>query len=221
MYKTILFDLDGTLLDTTIGVIEAVRITIEQLGLPMPSDKILATFVGPPMQSSFMKHFGMESERALECANMFRANYKKHSLLSAQAYPGVLELLEALKARDYKIAVATYKSHDNAMTILDKFGISKFCDFAMGSDLEGRLTKTDIVNECIKQLNSDKASTVLIGDSSADSKGALEAGIDFIALTYGFGFKSEKDLQGINHVAVCNNVEELANYLSVTLEKVC
>lgn len=221
MYKTILFDLDGTLLDTTIGVIEAVKITIEQLGLPMPSSEFLSTFVGPPMQSSFMKHFGMEPEKALECANLFRANYKKYSLFSAEPYPGVLELLRALKAKGYKIAVATYKSHENAMTILDKFEISQYCDFAMGSDLEGRLTKTDIVNECIKQLAADRTSTVLIGDSNADSRGAYEADIDFIALTYGFGFKSPADLQNIPHVAVCKNIEELASYLSVALEKVC
>ena len=83
MYKNILFDLDGTLLDTTIGVIEAVKITINELGLPSLKPEVLATFVGPPMQSSLMKHFGMEPERALECANMFRANYKKYSLFSA------------------------------------------------------------------------------------------------------------------------------------------
>ena len=221
MYKNILFDLDGTLLDTTIGVIEAVKITIEELGLKMPSPEVLATFVGPPMQNSFMKHFSMEPNHALECANMFRANYKKYSLLSAEPYPGVLELLKALKDKGFKIAVATYKSHDNAMTILDKFGIKQYCDFAMGSDLEGRLTKTDIVNECIKQLNAEKNNTVLIGDSSADSKGASEAGIDFIGLTYGFGFKSEADLQNIPHIAVCKNVSDLAEYFEVELDKVC
>lgn len=213
MYKSILFDLDGTLLNTTIGVIEAVKITIEQLNLKMPSEEILATFVGPPMQNSFMKHFGMEADKALECANLFRANYKEYSLFSAELYPNVIDLLSSLKQNGFKVAVATYKSHDNAMAILEKFGIMKFCDFAMGSDLEGKLTKTDIVNECIKQLNSTKEETVLIGDSSADSKGALEAGIDFIGLTYGFGFKSKEDLNNINHVAVFDNVSGLTEYL--------
>ena len=221
MYKNILFDLDGTLLDTTIGVIEAVKITINELGLPSLKPEVLATFVGPPMQSSLMKHFGMEPERALECANMFRANYKKYSLFSAEPYPGALELLKSLKETGHKVAVATYKSHENAMGILEKFGILKYCDFAMGSDLDGRLTKTDIVNECIKQLDADRTSTVLIGDSSADARGAYEADIDFIALTYGFGFKSAADLKNIPHVAVCSNIDELASYLSVKPEKVC
>lgn len=221
MYKTFLFDLDGTLLDTTKGVIEAVKITISELGLEMPSNEILHAFVGPPMQKSFEKYFGMDKETALKSANLFRSNYNKHSLFMATLYEGVLELLSKLQSEDCKIAVATNKSHDNAMAILDKFGILKFCDYALGSDLDGKLTKTNIVNECINKLNADKLTTVLIGDSTADSKGAYEAGINFIALTCGFGFKSKADLENIPHVAVFSNIKELAVYLSVTQEKVC
>ena len=83
------------------------------------------------------------------------------------------------------------------------------------------MTKPDLVNGYKKRLGEDKTATVLIGDSSADSRGAYEADIDFIALTYGFGFKSAADLQNIPHVAVCSNIEELADYLSVSPEKVC
>ena len=143
------------------------------------------------------------------------------ALITKNIHSSALELLKSLKETGHKVAVATYKSHENAMGILEKFGILKYCDFAMGSDLDGRLTKTDIVNECIKQLGADRTASVLIGDSSADSRGAYEADIDFIALTYGFGFKSAADLQNIPHVAVCSNIDELASYLSVKPEKVC
>ena len=212
MYKTILFDLDGTLLDTTDGVIEAVKITIQELGLKMPNEDVLKAFVGPPMQSSFQKYFDLDKETALKNANLFRANYKKHSLFIAKPYAGSLELLEYLKENGCKLAVATNKSHENAMGILDKFGISKYLDYALGSDLEGKLTKKDIVNICIEKLNAKKEECVLIGDSTADSTGAKEAGIDFIALTYGFGFKSKNDLDGIANVGIYNSIEELKEY---------
>lgn len=221
MYKNILFDLDGTLLNTTQGVLDAVKITINELALEMPAQEVLKKFVGPPMQNSFQEYFNMDSSRALSSANLFRKNYKKYSLFKAELYNGIIELLKSLKSKGYKIAIATYKSHDNAMEILEKFGIKKYCDYAMGSDLEGKLSKTDIINECINKLNAEKNSTVLIGDSRADSNGAIEAGIDFIALTYGFGFKSEQDLENIPHVAVCNNVSELADYFSIKLESIC
>ncbi|MCH5323526.1 MAG: HAD hydrolase-like protein [Helicobacter sp.] len=212
MYKTFLFDLDGTLLDTTEGVLKAVTKTIQKLNLPFPKNEILQDFVGPPMQESFIKHFLVDSQTALEYANLFRIIYKD-SLYEAKLYNGISELLKELKRKKFQIAVATNKSHENAMSILDKFNILSLCDFAMGSDLEGKLKKEDIINTCIKQLCADKKSTLLIGDSIADSNGALRAGIDFIAVIYGFGFKSQAELKNIKHLTSCGSVKELKNYL--------
>ena len=189
MYKAVVFDLDGTLLDTTPGVVYAVRYTIDELGLPMPDDATVQTFVGPPMQLSFAKHFGMEPEPALEAANRFRANYKEHSLLMAQLYPHALELLAHLKNKGYKIAVATNKSHDNAMGILKHFGVADYCDFMMGSDLGGKLKKADIIAKCLEEIAVSPADAVYIGDSIFDYEGAEKVGMDFIGVTYGFGFR--------------------------------
>ena len=96
MYKAIIWDLDGTLLDTTSGVIYAVEYTIRELGLKMPDEKILRTFPGPPMQLSFKKYYSMGEKDALEAANRFRFNYKNHSLLKAERYPNILEILSYL-----------------------------------------------------------------------------------------------------------------------------
>lgn len=189
MYKAVVFDLDGTLLDTTSGVIYAVELTIQQLGLPRPADDVLKTFVGPPMQLSFEKQFGMEKERALECANLFRANYRDHSLLIAELYPGVMEVLAYLKNKGYKIALATNKSHDNAMAILKHFGVADYCDFMMGSDLAGKLKKADIIEKSLEAIDVDAKDAVYVGDSIFDYEGAQKVGMDFIGVTYGFGFR--------------------------------
>lgn len=77
MYKGIIFDLDGTLLDTTEGVVNAVERTLFQLELIKPDNLNLEQFVGPPMQDSFQRYFGMDKEEALKAANIFRDNYKK------------------------------------------------------------------------------------------------------------------------------------------------
>lgn len=211
-YKAIIFDLDGTLLDTTQGVIEAVKATIDELKLSMPEYETLKKFVGPRMQDSFEKYFNMDSKKALECANIFRRNYKNF-LFSANLYDGALELLKNLKKENYKIAIATNKSHENAISILDKFEILNECDFALGSDLEGKLTKADIIKRCLKELGVSNKEAVMIGDSSADSTGAQIVDMDFIALTYGFGFKNENDLKTIQHTKMCNNIQELSTYL--------
>lgn len=212
MYKNILFDLDGTLLDTSIGVLKAVKVTILQLDLKMPSNEILQKFVGPPMQESFEKYFNLSKMEALKTANIFREIYKD-SLYEAKIYDGAIELLERLKAKNCKIAIATNKSHDNAINILRKFNILDFCDYAKGSDLEGKLTKTDIVKECLCHLKAKKEESVLIGDSIVDAKGAKESNIDFIAMLYGFGFKSNSDLNNIQYKKSFESISLLRDYL--------
>ncbi len=189
MCKAIIWDLDGTLLDTTSGVIYAVKYTIKELGLVMPSEEILRTFPGPPMQLSFKKYYSMGEKEALKAANRFRFNYKNHSLLKAELYPNILEILSYLKQNGYKMAVATNKSHENAMEILKHFKISDYCDYMLGSDLEGKLTKADIIKKCIKMLGVSANEAVYIGDSIFDLEGAEKIGLNFIGVTYGFGFK--------------------------------
>lgn len=225
MYKTVLLDLDGTLLDTTQGVIEAVKITIKEKGLPKMRGEILKLFVGPVMQNSFKKYYKMDDKTALETANLFRENYRKYTLYSAELYPGVMSFLSGIKKAGLQIAVATNKSEDNAVAILDRFNILQYCDCAVGSDLGGKLTKADIINKCIKTLRADKTTTVMVGDSEADSKGAEIVGIDFIAVTYGFGFKSSDDLSGIEHKKVFDNISEVGEYIipgvDIKREKKC
>lgn len=212
MYKTIIFDLDGTLLDTGIGVKNAVKITISQLGLPKQPSGIIERFVGPPMQESFVKYFGMSNNVALEYANLFRKNYKQYTLLQAEVYPGIMELLDTLKNMKKKLAVATNKSHENAYLLLNHYGIAEKCDYIKGSDLEGKLSKTDILQDCIEYLNVDSRSAVLIGDSSYDAEAARAIGLDFVAVTYGFGFKKEDDYSKSGYTHICNNVKELGKF---------
>ena len=202
MYKAVVFDLDGTLLDTTKGVIYAVELTLEQLGLPRPTDDVLKTFVGPPMQLSFEKHFGMEKERALECATLFRANYRDHSLLIAELYPGVMEVLAYLKNKGYKLALATNKSHDNAMSILKHFGVADYCDFMMGSDLAGKLKKADIIERSLEAIGVNARDAVYVGDSIFDYEGAQKVGMDFIGVTYGFGFREGESYDFLTYGAL-------------------
>lgn len=211
-YKAVLFDLDGTLLDTTEGVVAAVRRTIKEQGLKMPDDATLKKFVGPPMQKSMGEEFCLGEEQALALANKFRANYQKYSLFQASPYDGVLELLSRLRADGYQIAVATNKSHQNACDILKRFGIDTFCDYMLGADLEGKLSKEDIINLCMNNLCVEKQDAVLVGDSIYDLAGAEKSGVDFIAVTYGFGFKADEDINNGACVFVANTVNELDRF---------
>lgn len=212
MYKNVIFDLDGTLLDTSEGVMKALEKTLQKLSLSPLSPKELKSFVGPVMQESLMKHFNMSAPLALENANLFREIYKEF-LFEAKLYEGILELFLKLKAKGVKIAIATNKSHDNAMKILEKFELLNLCECAFGSDLEGKLDKASLINLCLETLKAKKQESVLIGDSSSDAKGALKVGIDFLAVLYGFGFKAENELKEYPYKACFKDVKELEKYL--------
>lgn len=214
-YKYIIYDLDGTLIDTRPGVKDAVKKTINDLGLVPLDKKTLESFVGPPMQDSFQKYFDFEEESALSAANLFRENYKKYSLFRGKVYPGIIEMLHIQKEREISIAVATNKSHENAMAILAYFGISDFCSYMRGTDMGGKLSKADIINLCIAELGASKKEVLYIGDSYYDSEGAGKVGIDFLGVTYGFGFRNHTDFLNVRHVAVCENVEDINRFLEI------
>lgn len=200
----VIFDLDGTLLDTTEGVIESVRFAARELGLPDLPTKDLKKFIGPPIQKSFLMFYGCEEKMALRGADLFRNYYKDKALLKAKPYEGILELCEILRKEKIKMAVATYKREDYALTLLKHFGFDKFCDSMHGADYHNILKKEDIVRLCQTEMECDGNKSVLVGDTLHDAVGAQKAETYFIGVTYGFGFKSDEDLNEVPHIGVAD-----------------
>lgn len=211
--KAVLFDLDGTLLDTTEGVLESAIYAAKILRYEeLPHEQMLS-FVGPPIQNSFMKHYGCSIERAQEAANIFRTYYKENALFKAQLYPGMIDVLEKMQEKGVKIGVATYKREDYAISILEHFGIAPFCISMHGADNYNKLTKADIVNLCINEMTTHRDDVILVGDTEHDAIGAKTAGVVFLGVTYGFGFKSKEDVDEYPNIGCANSTYEILKYL--------
>lgn len=208
-YKAVLFDLDGTLIDTSRGVIDCIKLTIEKLQLPPLSMEDILKFIGPPLQNSFRDICHLDEDMISLAVKTFRGYYTGDNLFNVEIYEGIFELLDYLKSKGIKIAVATYKQESFAKTLLEHFEISKCCDYIYGSDPKGILTKADIVQKCIDSFNVDNSKVVLIGDSHFDAIGAKNANIDFIGVTYGFGFKSKQDVNQYDNVFSVDTVQEI------------
>ena len=121
-YKMVIFDVDGTLLNTTEGIMNAVKFTIEKAGLSELSEDVLKTFIGPPIQDSFGKAYEIEDKLYLQkLAGIFRGRYKDFELLKAYPYDGIYEVFDRLLVAGIKPAIATYKREDYARSIMQHF----------------------------------------------------------------------------------------------------
>ena len=213
-YKLVIFDLDGTLLDTSEGILSAAKYAIDKTGRSMPNQEVLESYIGPPIQQSFAKTFGIEGKELDEMALLFRNQYKDVDLLKAVPYKGIYELCQALLDKGFILAVATYKREDYALKLLEHYQFDKYMDIICGSDFAGKLTKADIIRKVIHfgKVKSYE-DVVMIGDTHHDAIGAEALGLDFLGVTYGFGYKCSSDIVGDNVIGVANNTSEIGTIL--------
>ncbi len=211
MIRNVIFDLDGTLLDTSEGILLSVEHTVREMGYRELTLDEKLSFIGPPVQVSLKRLYGISDEEAQRGASVFRDFYKEEALLKAKPYEGIYDLCERLKDLGIGMAVATYKREDYALRLLKYYGFDKYCDPMHGADNNNVLKKEDIVLMCADEMGAWRDECVLVGDTDNDAKGAMRAGIPFIAVTYGFGFKDKESIDAYPHIGVSDNPEGVAD----------
>ena len=217
-YDLILFDLDGTLADTSEGIYNAHRFASQKAGYALKEND-LDGVIGMSLLAVYREKFGLPEETARYAVSEYRKWYAEEGRLEAKLYPGMLETLKSLKNQGYHLGVATLKLEAFAKDMLEAFGVAEYFDHICGVDANDNLSKADIINIAIKKAGIAKERTVLVGDSDNDAKGAREAGIDFIACLYGFGYMKEEEALKDGGKAAISRIEELQNALEAGQEK--
>ena len=215
-YKAVIFDVDGTLLDTSEGILTAVREAVEHMGREPLADDEWKKFIGPPVEWSFEELIGLKGDDNKEACRYFRDRYSNHHLFLAKPYEGIFDLLEYLKKNGYKIAVATYKKQDYTDKLMHHFGIDKYADVIYGSDYENKLLKSDIIKLCLDEVSPDDYSEALmVGDTKHDARGAEVIGASFAGVSFGFGFGpiGGEDINEYKHDVYVDSPAELIEYL--------
>lgn len=214
-YQYVIFDLDGTLLNSETGVIKSLQETVSELGLPVIKTEDYSRFIGPPMEKSMSEYFSLDGNKLAVAVAKFREIYQYKFLYEAGVYDGILELLGELLGNGIITGIATNKPQSYAIPLIEHFGLSKYCKPCIGYIPELRIDKAEIIKECISQLQADLNRTVYIGDTSGDMQAASRVGIGFIGVTYGFGFKPEAVVNNTSGsvVALAHNSEQLRNIL--------
>ena len=193
MKQYILFDLDGTLINPWDGITNCVKYALKKLSAPIPSDELLARFIGPPLMYSFQEYCGFSENKAAQALAFYRERFPQKGVYENFLYDGVAACLNRLAEQGRSLMIATSKPRPYAEAILRHHQIDHLFSIINGPSLNGStITKGDVVKGCLKQAGSPSPEAcVMIGDRIHDMDGAEEAGIQAIAAAYGYGSPSE------------------------------
>ena len=212
MYDTILFDLDGTLTDSGLGITKAVQYALGQMGYEVPPRESLFSFIGPPLHKSFQKHYGMDEETSIEAVRQFRVYYNQMGgILENEVYPGIRELLSDLKNAGKRLMIATSKPQAAAELVMHHFGLDEFVPEIIGGTDDTRNTKGKVIAWALREYGVNPETAVMVGDREHDIQGAAENGISAIGITWGYGDRAELEAAGAK--AVFDAPEDVAQYI--------
>ena len=208
-YAVALFDLDGTLTDSKLGITKSVQYALSKFKIREDNLDNLESFIGPPLSESFQKHYDFDSSQAQQAVDFYREYFSTSGIYENEVYPGIPDLLADLKSKRKELIVATSKPTIYANQILNAFNLDQYFTVVVGSHLDGtRTSKTEIIAHALSTLEKPKGSNaVMVGDREHDVIGAQGNAIDSIAVTYGYGTPLE--LQRANPTYLAHAVEDI------------
>lgn len=187
MYKLAIFDFDGTLVDSAPGIIDVMRQCIEEYKLPDEIYKEWQMLIGVPLMRQMEIIFPDHTEEFwLEVATRYRAIYDDKTIELCPLFPSLTKMLEALKASDIKMTIASSKRRHLIQTVLDHHNLTHYFAMIVGAqDVANHKPHPESVHLTLKEMSTDAYDAVVIGDSTYDLDMAHGAGVDAIGVTTG------------------------------------
>ncbi|MGN1443888.1 MAG: HAD family hydrolase [Acutalibacteraceae bacterium] len=188
MYKAVIFDLDGTLLNTLDDLAASVNFALKDCGYPERTVKEVRAFIGNGVIKLMQRATpdGIGQQEFDRCFESFRTHYLKHMFDTTKPYDGILPLLDSLKAVGIKTSVVSNKLHSGVVGLCkDFFGDRLTCAFGVLDESERKPAPANVF-KALKEMNVEASDCVYVGDSEIDVQTANNAGLDCIAVTWGY-----------------------------------
>lgn len=212
-FSPVLFDVDGTLVQSGDLVMECFAQTLQELGLPPVAGPELRKVVGPPLASSFNLIGGVPTDQITKAVEIYRAHYLPR-YLEPPLYPGIRELVRDLHDAGIPLATATSKMERSAKRQLEHWDIAQYFTVIAGATPDPTCTKVSVIIDALQRLSDKNISSdnaVLVGDRIFDAEGAEVTGIKAIAALWGYGEAEEFVSPAV--IAQAASVEELRTIL--------
>ena len=195
-YTTILWDLDGTIVNSSPGVFESFNHTFRNMGMPELTSAEMQPFMGPPLRYTFGQIMGLTHEQTEEALALYRDFYlKQGGALNCELYPGIIETIQKSKAAGITNSLATSKAERGTKLVGEHFDFLKYFDvLGTAANDESRNTKAAVITyayEELQKIGADLSKVILIGDRIHDIEGARHHGIEVCLVKWGFGNEEE------------------------------
>jgi phosphoglycolate phosphatase len=198
---TVFLDLDGTLIDSAVGITRCVAHALERLGEPVPPQEQLRRWIGPPLRDSFGPLLG-DAARVEQAVQFYRERFESHGWAEHEVYDGVGEAIRALSAAGHRLAVVTAKNEPHARKIIAHLGFGGLFEDVIGATPCGRLShKPELIAEALTRLGQSPAGAWMVGDRHMDIDGARHHGMPSIGVLWGFGGEVELREAGATRLA--------------------
>ncbi|ATB41970.1 phosphoglycolate phosphatase [Cystobacter fuscus] len=179
--KTIVFDLDGTLVDSLPDIITSFQYALESQKLPVPSVAEVRALIGLPLEDMYA-HFAAPDQIPTLCA-LYREHYPRNFVTRSRPFPGAVELLRTLRERGYTLAIATTKRTDMARRFVEALGLTSAVDHIQGTDGFPHKPAPDVIQRALAALGSE--GLWMVGDTTHDILAGRAAGLRTYAVTWG------------------------------------
>lgn len=212
VYKNILFDFDGTVFDTVEGITKSAQYALKKQGIEAELSQ-LRCFAGPPLVDKFMEVYGFDRERAEQATRDFKERYVPIGIHECRVFPGIKELLLALRKLGARVGIATSKPQVLAEQLLAQEDMTGLFQVIRGSGSDGNNSaKWQVLKQAMEELGAEPEDTVLVGDTKYDVEGAKLCGVPCIGVAYGYAAPGELEQAGA--IAIAENMDELLEILS-------
>ncbi|WP_370751111.1 HAD family hydrolase [Eubacterium sp.] len=215
MYNTIIFDLDGTLLNTIEDLADSVNYMQRKYGLKEDGVDTVRQHVGNGLRLLVERSVpdGQDNPQFEEMFKCQKDYYQEHCQIKTCAYPGIMELLKELHNMGIKMAIVSNKAHE-AVRELNDIYFKHYIEVAIGENEEAGIKKKpapDSVNQALKLLGAEKSEAIYVGDSEVDRATAENAGLDCISCSW--GFRERSLLESLKPMAIIDKPEELLKFV--------
>jgi phosphoglycolate phosphatase len=210
--QNLLFDLDGTLVDSSQTISESIEFALERMGVVPGGGASIESVIGASLFDIFRDEFEMSEKQAYVAIDLYREHYDSLNQAGTRVYENIHDVLPRLKTAGYRLFIATVKPTRIAEKVLSDLGLRVWFDGIAGSSMDSRRRdKSSIIAHALRKYQLDPRCSIMIGDRDQDVFGARENGMPAIAVTYGFGSREELDSARPEHLV--EGCEEIVSLL--------